>query len=73
MMNYDMTKPLKTLAEEQDVFDVITDAMVAQCETVDELITALEENAVICAKDISYENIVTVAKECFDEYYLAKV
>ena len=68
-----LEKGLKTLAEEQDVFDVITDAMVAECETVDELITALEENVVINAKDISYANIVTVATECFNEYYMAKV
>jgi hypothetical protein len=64
-----LEKGLKTLAEEQDVFDVITDAMVAQCETVDELITTLEENAVINAKDISYANIVTVATECFNDYW----
>lgn len=66
-------KGLKTLAEEQDVFDVITDAMVAECETAEELITMLEENPVVCAKDISYTNIVTVAKECFNEYNLAKI
>ena len=72
-MTYDITKSLKTLAEEEDVFCVITDDMVADCETVDELITALEEHPVINAKDISYTNIVTVAKECWYEFYLAKV
>lgn len=64
-----LEKGLKTLAEEQDVFDVITDAMVAECEHVDELITALEEHPIINAKDISYKNIVTVANECFNDYW----
>ena len=68
-----LEKGLKTLAEEQDVFDVITDAMIAECEHVDELIDTLCENAVINAKDISYANIVTVAKDCWNEYWMAKV
>lgn len=68
-----LEKGLKTLAEEQDVFDVITDAMIAECEHVDELIDTLCENAIICAKDISYANIVTVAKDCWNEYWTAKV
>ncbi len=70
MMNYDMTKPLKTLAMEQDVFDVITDALVAECETVDELIEKLDE---MLPEYIDGKIINEVATECFNEYYMAKV
>lgn len=68
-----LEKGLKTLAEEEEVFCVITDDMVAECETVEELIDTLCENDILCAKDISYSNIVTVAKECWTEFYMAKV
>ena len=70
MMNYDMTKSLKTLAYEEDVFCAITDDMVATAETVEDVINALDE---LLPESIPYACIETVAKECYYEYYLAKV
>ena len=69
-MNYDMTKPLKTLAMEQDVFDVITDALVAECEHVTELVEKLDE---MLPEYIDGKIINEVATECFNEYWAAKV
>ena len=69
-MNYDMTKPLKTLAMEQDVFDAITDALVAQCEHVSELIAKLDE---MLPEYIDGKIIDEVENEQWNEYWTAKV
>jgi len=69
-MNYDMTKPIKTLAMEQDDLDAITDAMVSECEHVTELVEKLDE---MLPEYIDGKIINDVATECFNEYWAAKV
>lgn len=69
-MNYDKTKPLRTLAMEQDVFDAITDALVAECEHVGELIEKLDE---MLPEYIAGSIIGEVANEQWNEYWTAKV
>jgi hypothetical protein len=62
-------KTLKMLAYEQDVFDAITEEMVATAETVDDVITALDEKL---PEGIPYLAIETVATECFNDYLMEK-
>jgi hypothetical protein len=57
------------LGYEQDVFDAITEEMVATAETVADLIDVLDEKL---PEGIPYLAIETVATECFNDYRMEK-